>query len=103
MTHDSIDFMFLATSLIYTFDTVVRFIGLGWRSFNASGWNIFDAIVSFGSLATTAISQVKDGVGNVMQQFQKLFMVLIAFKLVQRVDSLNKLFKTVRYVYHSCR
>jgi hypothetical protein len=31
-----------------------------------------------------------------MLQAQKVFMVVIVFKLVQRLDSLNKLFKTVR-------
>jgi hypothetical protein len=74
----------------------VRTIGLGWAAFAAAGWNLFDGVVSLGSLATTGISQARDSVGLVMLQLQKLFMVLIAFKLVQRVDSLNKLFKTVR-------
>jgi hypothetical protein len=33
--------------------------------------------------------------GNtVVVQLQKLFLVAIAFKLVQRIDSLNQLFKT---------
>jgi voltage-dependent calcium channel len=63
---------------------------------------LFDGVVSLGSLTTTGISQARDSVGLVMQQLQKLFMVLIAFKLVQRVDSLNKLFKTVRYDAGSC-
>jgi hypothetical protein len=54
--------------------------------------------VSSGALVATAISQAQDAVGTVMQQLQKLFMVLIALKLIQRVDSLNKLFKLVVYV-----
>jgi voltage-dependent calcium channel len=93
-----VDVLFLAVSFVYTFDTAVRFLGLGWYAFHASGWNLFDAVISVGSLVTTGISQAKDSVGLVMQQLQKLFMVMIAFKLVQRVDSLNKLFKTVRQV-----
>jgi hypothetical protein len=36
--------------------------------------------------------------GYVIDQLQKLFLVSIAFKLVQRMNSLNKLFKTAVYV-----
>jgi hypothetical protein len=90
--------LFLAVSFIYTVDTAIRATGLGWTAFSAAGWNLFDTVVSVGSLTTTGISQAKDSVGDVMQQLQKLFVVTIAFKLIQRVDSLNKLFKTVRYV-----
>lgn len=88
------DVFFLMFSFIYAFDTIVKLYGLGWRSFNANRWNIFDSLVSFGMVFTTVSSQVKDNVGNVMQQLQKFFLVAVAFKLVQRVDSLNKLFKT---------
>lgn len=85
---------FVAFSFVYAFDTIIKFYGLGWRSFSANRWNIFDATVSFGMAFTTVFSQVSNNVGNVMQQLQKLFLVAAAFKLVQRVDSLNKLFKT---------
>jgi hypothetical protein len=98
-TDYSADAFFLGFSFIYASDTLVRLIGLGWKSFRSSGWNVFDMFVSVGSLATTAIAQAQDEVGTVMQQLQKLFMVTIAFKLIQRVDSLNKLFKLVVYVF----
>jgi hypothetical protein len=88
--------LFIAVALIYTVDTIVRFYGLGSTAFWASGWNRFDLAISIGSLATTVISQIKDNVGTTMLQAQKVFMVVIVFKLVQRLDSLNKLFKTVR-------
>lgn len=89
---------FLAFALIYAVDTIIRFYGLGWRSFNANRWNLFDVVISAGALFTTAASFVYDDVGHVMQQARKLFLVAAAFKLVQRVDSLNKLFKTAMYV-----
>lgn len=72
---------------------LVRFIGLGWLSFRANGWNIFDIIVAVGSFITTLIVRFGES-GFVTQQLQKLFLVSIAFKLVQRTNSLNKLFKT---------
>jgi hypothetical protein len=81
-------------SFIYASDVLIRLYGLGWRSFNANRWNVFDVIVATGSTFTTVISQVGNNTGHVFEQLQKLFLVAAAFKLVQRVDSLNKLFKT---------
>ncbi|KAL0948006.1 hypothetical protein HGRIS_010628 [Hohenbuehelia grisea] len=84
---------FLAITFVYIIDTSVRLFGLGWRSFRANGWNLFDIIISVGSFITSLVARF--GTSEfVMQQLQKLFLVSIAFKLVQRTDSLNKLFKT---------
>ncbi|KAI6127016.1 Ion transport protein-domain-containing protein [Pisolithus sp. B1] len=88
------DFSLFMTS-IYMLDIITRFYGLGWESFRDNGWNIFDVIVASGSFTATII--VQSGSTNpTIQQLQKLFLVCIAFKLVQRVDSLNQLFKTAR-------
>jgi len=82
---------------IFVIDVLVRSFGLGWRSFRANGWNLFDMVVATGSFVTTFI--VRFGAsGYEVQQLQKLFLVSIAFKLVQRTNSLNMLFKTAVYV-----
>ncbi|KZV67749.1 hypothetical protein PENSPDRAFT_687890 [Peniophora sp. CONT] len=86
-------YFFLIVTLIYCVDTLVRFYGLGWRSFRANGWNIFDAVVAAGSLFTT-VSVRLGAQGNDIEQVQKIFLTSIAFKLVQRTNNLNKLFKT---------
>jgi voltage-dependent calcium channel len=78
-------------------DVVVRFYGLGWYSFRNNGWNIYDAIVGAGSLVTTLLVRISP-TQSLSTTLQKLFIVAIAFKLVQRADSLNKLFKTAVYV-----
>lgn len=83
---------------IYLLDVVVRYIGLGWSSFRANGWNLFDVVVSLGSFITTLAVRFQDD-GFVIEQLQKLFLVSIAFKLVQRMNSLNMLFKTAVYVF----
>jgi voltage-dependent calcium channel len=88
-----LDDFFLVITCIYIIDVVVRFVGLGWTSYRANGWNLFDIIVTLGSFATTLIVRFGQN-GFVAQQLQKLFLVSIAFKLVQRTNSLNKLFKT---------
>ncbi|KAI0031009.1 Ion transport protein-domain-containing protein [Vararia minispora EC-137] len=84
---------FLLVTVLYCIDTSVRFYGLGYRSFKANGWNVFDTIIAPGSLITT-VSVSIGAQGNVIDQLQKLFLVSIAFKLVQRMNNLNKLFKT---------
>lgn len=93
------DDFFLGLTFVFTLDVIIRLFGLGWRSFRANGWNIFDIISSTGSLVTTIIVRFSHS-GFLVQQLQKLFLVSIAFKLVQRTNSLNKLFKTVMFVFH---
>ncbi|KAG2356552.1 Ion transport protein-domain-containing protein, partial [Suillus spraguei] len=87
------DFSLIIT-MMYVIDIAVRFYGVGWRSFRANGWNLFDVLVASGSFITTLV--VRFGYTHfVVEQLQKLFLVSIAFKLVQRTNSLNQLFKTV--------
>ncbi|KIO32428.1 hypothetical protein M407DRAFT_214388 [Tulasnella calospora MUT 4182] len=87
------DFLFLVLTTIYAVDIAVRISGLGLRSFRANGWNIFDVFVVAGSFATT-VPIVLGSKNFAVEQLQKLFLVCIAFKLVQKNSGLNQLFKT---------
>jgi len=87
------NYFYIVVTVLYLVDITVRLYGLGWNSYRANGWNLFDIIVAWGSLITTVIVQAHTG-GFAIQQLQKLFITSIAFKLVQRTNSLNKLFKT---------
>ena len=94
----SIDNAFLAIVCVYILDVIIRLFGLGWKSYRANGWNLFDIVVAGGSFITTIV--VRSGkAGFLVQQLQKLFLVSIAFKLVQRFDALNMLYKTAVYVF----
>ncbi|EJT98090.1 hypothetical protein DACRYDRAFT_118858 [Dacryopinax primogenitus] len=84
---------FLILSIIYTVDIAVRLTGLGWKSFSGNGWNLFDIFVVAGSFSTT-VPALLGSSDNVVLQLQKLFLVSIAFKLVQKNNDLNQLFKT---------
>ena len=100
------DGVFLFLTMIYTIDLLVRVFGLGLRSFWANGWNIFDLIVVTGSFVTTIPALHASAAGlpgnQVNVQLQKLFLVAIALKLVQRNSRLNQLFKTSVYVSMAC-
>lgn len=88
-------YWFLFAALAYSIDTAVRLIGLGFSSFRANGWNLFDIIIAPGALVTVSIVLFSNpGPPEWIQQLQRLFIVSIAFKLVQRTNNLNKLFKT---------
>ncbi|KAJ7085572.1 Ion transport protein-domain-containing protein [Mycena epipterygia] len=96
-THKVIDEVrnnfFLGSTSVYVLDVLVRLFGLGWTSFCSNGWSMFDFVVSGGSFVMTLIFRFGT-LGFATQQLQKLFLVFIAFKLVERMNSLNKLFKT---------
>lgn len=95
-THCSPDVLFLLLGIVYLADVIVRLFGLG-RSYWRGGWNIFDVVVVIGTFTTT--TAILLGSGNfVIQQLQKLFLVSIAFKLVQKFNNLNQLFKTAVFV-----
>ena len=71
----------------------MRLSGLGWRSFVQNGWNVYDVFVVAGTFTTT-IPILLHTNNQAAIQLQKLFLVSIAFKLVQKNNSLNQLFKT---------
>ncbi|KAL6310254.1 Ion transport protein-domain-containing protein [Sparassis latifolia] len=86
------DYFVIFVTAIYTIDTLIRLYGLGWKSFSANGWNLFDIVVAGGSLFTTIITRFEPTFA--VEQLQKVFVTCIALKLVQRMNNLNKLFKT---------
>ncbi|CEQ42955.1 SPOSA6832_04831 [Sporobolomyces salmonicolor] len=87
------NYVFLGFTLLYLADIAVRITGLGWISFAQNGWNLYDVVVVGGTLATTI--PILAGTSNqVAIQLQKLFLVSIVFKLVQRSDALTQLQKT---------
>jgi hypothetical protein len=82
--------------MVYLTDVVVRLFGLG-RSYWRGGWNIFDIVVVLGTFATTT-AMLLGSENFAIQQLQKLFLVSIAFKLIQKFNNLNQLFKTAVFV-----
>ncbi|ORX40063.1 Ion transport protein-domain-containing protein [Kockovaella imperatae] len=98
ITDLQLDWIFIFMTVLYAVDLLVRFYGLGLKSFRANGWNLYDFVVVVGSFATTIPALQAEAAGTPGSewgtQLQKLFLVAIPFKLVQRIDSLNQLFKT---------
>ncbi|GAA5936334.1 DNA-binding ATPase [Sporobolomyces koalae] len=89
----STEWIYLALTILYLIDVVVRIAGFGWVIFTQNHWHIYDLVVVSGTLATT-IPLLLGTQNQIALQLQKLFLVAIVFKLVQRSDSLNQLQKT---------
>src|SRR3954463_3992579 len=63
--------LFLSVAALFAVNIGVRLYGLGWRSYLADGWNLFEATVVTGGLVTTALRM--GGVKNsVLVQLQKV-------------------------------
>lgn len=89
----SSDWLFLGFVAAYTVDVAVRLIGLGFKYFFTNPWNAYDLVVIIGvNVSTFPILAGIDS--SAFIQLQKVFLVGLVFKLVQRNDSLNQLFKT---------
>lgn len=87
------DSLFLAFTLIYIANIVVRIVGLGWTRFRRSSWDLFSLVAVTGTLATSILFLT-----NTMQdtyiQLHKFFLVALVLLLIPRNDALDQLFKT---------
>jgi len=87
------DYVFLGFTVAYLVDVIVRITGLG-RAFLENGWNVYDLAVISGTVATTLPIVTNTTDSQAAIQLQKVFLVALIFKLVQRNDELHQLFKT---------
>lgn len=87
------NYVFLVLTIIYSVDIVIRSSGLSIKYFVKNGWNLYDVFTTIPLLVTTIVLIVIPS-NQALIQTQKLFVVAIAFKLVQKNNALNQLFKT---------
>lgn len=78
-------------------DVVVRIFGLG-LAYQWDIWNVFDIFVVLGTFSTTT-AILLGSQNSTVYQIQELFLICIAFKLVQKLNILNQLFKIAMCVY----
>ena len=72
---------------------VVRIIGLTWKRFRKSSWDLYSIFAVTGTVVTTLLdlSQYNN---NLYTQLHKFFLVSIALLLIPRNNQLDQLFKT---------
>ncbi|KAL6706496.1 calcium channel protein [Coniothyrium glycines] len=87
------DYIFLALTIIFMANVVIRIIGLSWHRFRKSSWDMFSVLAITGTFVTSILFLSK-GDDRVFAQLNKLFLVSIALLLIPRNNQLDQLFKT---------
>lgn len=87
------DFLFLALSLVYVANVVIRIIGLSWTRFRRSGWDLYSLIAISGAFVTTILTIAMPKSWPI-ERLNKLYLISIAFLLIPRNNQLDQLFKT---------
>ncbi|KAM0723123.1 hypothetical protein Q7P37_001323 [Cladosporium fusiforme] len=87
------DFMFLAFTLVYIANIVIRIIGLSWIRFRRSAWDVYSLFAVSGTFITT-LMLVAEFRERTFVQFQKLFLVSVVLLIIPRNNQLDQLFKT---------
>ncbi|KAI1467423.1 Ion transport protein-domain-containing protein [Daldinia caldariorum] len=87
------DAIFLLFTLFYMANIAIRIVGLGWKRFRRSSWDVYSLICVSGSLVTSALLIANYG-NQTFTQIHKYFLVSIVLLLIPRNDALDQLFKT---------
>lgn len=87
------DLTFLAFTLIYMVNIVIRIVGLGWTRFRRSSWDLYSLFVVLGAFASSILLISRYDFETYIQ-LHKTFLVAIVLLLIPRNDALDQLFKT---------
>ena len=89
-----LDFFFLAFTIFYISNVVIRIIGLTWKRFRNSSWDLYSILAVTGTVVTTLLDLSQHDDEPFYTRLHKLFLVSIALLLIPRNNQLDQLFKT---------
>lgn len=84
------DYIFLLFTGFYIANIIIRIVGLTWKRFGRSSWDIYSILSVTGTLITTLLKLSN----HKYDQLHKSFLVSIALLLIPRNNQLDQLFKT---------
>ncbi|KNG51313.1 calcium channel subunit cch1 [Stemphylium lycopersici] len=87
------DYIFLALTITFIANVVIRIVGLSWHRFRKSAWDVFSIFSVTGTFVTSILVLARNDV-RVFVQLHKLCLVSIALLLIPRNNQLDQLFKT---------
>ncbi|KAL1953208.1 hypothetical protein VTO42DRAFT_3392 [Malbranchea cinnamomea] len=87
------DFLFLALTIIFMANVIVRLVGLTWSRFRRSSWDLYSVLSISGTFVTTLLSLIGRE-NRTFEKLHKLFLVSITLLLIPRNNQLDQLFKT---------
>ena len=87
------DWLFLAFTMCYVANIIIRIVGLTWKRFRKSSWDIYSIFSVAGTIITTLLSFSRYS-NELYEDLRHLFLVSIALLLIPRNNQLDQLFKT---------
>ncbi|KAK3053349.1 calcium channel protein [Extremus antarcticus] len=87
------DYIYLAFTVFYIANIIVRIIGLSWTRFWKSAWDVY-SVFSIGGTFITTILLISNFEARYYANLHKLFLVSVALLLIPRNNQLDQLFKT---------
>ena len=87
------EYVFLVFTLILLANFMIRIVGLSWKRFRRSSWDVYSIMAVSGTLVTSILS-LSIAENRAVDQLQKLFLVSLVFLLIPRNNQLDQLFKT---------
>ena len=87
------DWLFLAFTIAYVANIVIRIVGLTWKRFRKSSWDLY-SIASVSGTVITTLLHLSRWSNRLYDQLHHLFLVSIALLLIPRNNQLDQLFKT---------
>lgn len=87
-----IDCIFLGFTGFYIANIAIRILGLTWKRFRRSSWDLYSIIAVPGALITTILALTNQKASYAL--VHKLFLDAIALLLIPRNNELDQLFKT---------
>ncbi|RMZ78366.1 hypothetical protein DV738_g3928, partial [Chaetothyriales sp. CBS 135597] len=85
--------LFLAFTLVFFANVLIRIIGLSWQRFQRSAWDLYSVMAVSGALATSILSLALPDT-RAVYQLQYLFLDSLVLLLIPRNNELDQLFKT---------
>ncbi|KAL0092618.1 Ion transport protein-domain-containing protein [Phycomyces blakesleeanus] len=89
------DVLYILFFVLYSFEALIKLIGLGYRKWASTKWNIFDAYVLF-LIFITMIAKRFTGNMPSLDIPYKLLLVAVAFRLAKRSESLDTLLQAIQ-------
>ena len=87
-------YLSLLFTVLYIANIVIRIVGLTWKRFRKSSWDLYSLVSVGGTLITTVLNLAYGTNESAHVQINKLFLVSIALLLIPRNNQLDQLFKT---------
>ena len=88
------DCFFIGIIALYFANIVIRMVGLSWKRFRRSSWDLYSVLSVTGTIIFTILDLSHFGSSKIYRQLHKLFLVSIALLLIPRNNQLDQLFKT---------